>query len=133
MSPTTTVATSAATVWTARILFTIAVFFLLFDGATKLFAPPPVVEAFTRLGIPLRTATAIGLLELACLVLYVVPSTAVLGAILLAAYLGGAVAIHVRARSTTFEMIFPVLVALMLWGALYLRDPRVRQLIPFRA
>ncbi len=132
MSPTSTVVTSAATVWAARILFTIAVLFLLFDGVTKLFAPTPVVEAFTRLGIPLRTATAIGLLELACLVLYVVPSTAVLGAILLSAYLGGAVAIHVRAGSTTFEKLFPVLIAVMLWGALYLRDPAVRQLIPLR-
>src|SRR5690349_1553873 len=92
MSPASTVVTSAAAVWTARIFFAIATLFLAFDGVTKLFAPPAVVAAFTRLGIPLHVAPAIGILELACLALYFVPRTSVLGAILLAAYLGGAVA-----------------------------------------
>ena len=133
MSPVSTVLASPATVWTARIFFAIATLFLLFDGVTKLFTPPAVVAAFTRLGIPLGVATMVGVLELACLTLYVVPRTSVLGAILLAAYLGGAVAIHVRAGSTAFEMVFPVLIALLLWGALYLRDGRVRELIPLRS
>lgn len=133
MSPASTVVTSAATVWTARIFFAIATLFLLFDGVTKLFTPPAVVAAFTRLGIPLHVATAIGILELVCVALYIVPRTSVLGAILLAAYLGGAVAIHVRAGSTPFEIVFPVLIALLLWGALFLRDPRVRELIPLRS
>lgn len=133
MSPASTLITSAATAWTARICFAIAALFLLFDGATKLFSPPPVVAAFTRLGLPLRVAAPVGVLELACLALYVVPRTSVLGAILLAAYLGGAMAIHVRAASTAFEIVFPVLIALLLWGALFLRDPRVRELIPLRS
>lgn len=114
-------------------MFTIAVVFLAFDGITKLFSPRPVVEAFMRLGIPAHLAPGLGLLQLACLVLYVIPRTAVLGAILLAAFLGGAVAIHLRAESSSFERIFPVLIGLLVWGALYLRDERIRRLIPVRA
>lgn len=114
-------------------MFAVAVLFLLFDSVSKLFTPPQVVEAFARLGIPLHVAAGLGLLQLGCLILYVVPRTAVLGAILLAAFLGGAVAIHVRAGSTPFERVFPVLIGSLVWGALYLRDQRVRQLIPIRA
>jgi hypothetical protein len=114
-------------------MFAVAVLFLAFDGGSKLAEPKPVADAFARLGIPLHLAPDIGLLQLACLVLYVVPRTAILGAILLAAFLGGAVAIHVRAGSTVFEKCFPVLIGLLVWGALYLRDERVRQLIPIRA
>lgn len=113
-------------------MFAVAVLFLAFDGVSKLFSPAPVVEAFTRLGIPVQLAAVIGALQLGFLLLYLVPRTTVLGALLLTAFLGGAVAIHVRAGSPMFEKSFPVLVGLLVWGALYLRDERVRALIPIR-
>lgn len=110
-----------------------AALFLAFDTVLKLLVLAPAVQATTALGYPAATVFWIGAIELFCLVLYLVPRTSVLGAILLVGYLGGAVATHVRVGNPLLShTFFPVYVALMLWGGLYLREPRLRQLLPFR-
>ena len=92
-----------------------------------------VTETFVQLGWPVSLAKGIGILELTCLVVYIVPPTAVLGALLLTGYLGGAVATHVRIGNPLFShTLFPVYIGLLLWGALFLRDARVRALISIR-
>jgi DoxX-like family len=93
-----------------------------------------VVEAFNQLGYPVSLAPAIGILELACVVIYVIPRTAVLGAILLTGFLGGAVAIHVRVGDPLFtHTLFPIYVGVLVWGGLFLREARLRALIPLRS
>jgi hypothetical protein len=112
----------------------IVVLFLLFDTAIHVAKPVPVVEAFARLGYPISAAVGIGIAELICVVLYVIPRTAALGAVLLTGLLGGAIATHVRAGSTAFETyIFPMLMGLLIWGGLWLRDERLRELLPLRS
>lgn len=99
----------------------------------KLWKPAPVLESFARLGYPEGVATGIGILELVCLAVYVIPRTSVLGAILLTGYLGGAVATHVRIGDPLFtHVLFPTYVGLLLWVGLFLRDARLRSLIPLR-
>jgi hypothetical protein len=113
---------------------TIAVLFLLFDGVIHVMKPPPVVEGFAKLGWPVSLSVPLGVIELACLALYVFPRTSVLGTILLTGYLGGAIATNLRLELPLFTpVLFPVYVALLLWGGLYLRDERLRALIPLRA
>ncbi|MCU1335667.1 MAG: rane protein [Bryobacterales bacterium] len=116
--------------WTGRIVSGLAALFLLVDGGTKLFKPAPVVEATLRLGYPESTIVGIGIVLITCTVLYLVPRTSMLGAVLLTGYLGGAVATHVRATSGWFEMVFPVLFGVLIWGGLWLRDNRLRALLP---
>ena len=90
----------------------------------------PVVQSFTQLGYPVSLSRGIGVLELVCLIIYVIPRSSLVGAVLLTGYLGGAVATHVRVGSPLFtHVLFPVYVAALLWGGLYLRDERVRALI----
>ena len=90
---------------------------------------PPVVDSFNQLGYPVGLSRAIGIIELICLVVYLVPRSAVLGAILLTGYLGGAVATHVRVESPLLtHVLFPIYVAVLLWGGVCLRDDRVRAL-----
>ena len=121
---------SAKTIsWPGRVLSTIVVLFMIFDGVIHVWKPAPVVEAFAQLGYPIRVAVGLGILELACTALYAIPRTAVLGAVLLTAYLGGAVATQVRAEAGWFPTIFPVIVGALLWVGLALRDARVRALI----
>lgn len=116
--------------WDGRVLTAIPVLFLAFDGVTKMLAVQPVTEAMAQLGFPPSQAFGIGSLLLACLAVYLVPRTSFLGAVLLTAYLGGAVAAHVRVGNPlATHTLFPVYVALMLWGGLYLRDPRLRALV----
>ena len=125
---------SNGALWAGRILSGVVVLFMLFDGGIKLVPLDVVTESSTQLGLP-ATATsraASGILGLVCTALYVFPRTAVLGAILLTAYMGGTVATHLRAGSPVFStMLFGVYLAVMAWGGLYLRDDRVRALIPF--
>ena len=117
--------------WASRILFIVPVLFLLMDGVMKLVLIKPVVDGMPALGWPVSLARPLGILLLTSLAVYVNPRTAVLGAILLTGYLGGAVATHVRVGDPLFShILFPIYVALMLWGALYLRDERLRRLIP---
>ena len=109
----------------------IAVLFLTFDTVLKVLKLGPAVEGTIALGYPADTVLWLGLVELVCLVLYVVPTTSVLGGLLLTGYLGGAVATHVRVASPLLtHTFFPVYVALLLWGGLYLRDKRLRGLVP---
>ena len=107
--------------------------FLLFDAVIHLLKPAPVVEAFAKLHLPLSLAVDLGIVELLCLVLYVIPRTSILGAILLTGYLGGAVAIQMTTSNSLFgEILFPVYVGVLVWGGLYLRDDRLRTLFPWR-
>jgi len=116
--------------WTGRVLSGLVVLFLLFDGVMKLVKPAFVVSATTELGYPESTIVPIGILLLVGLALYVVPRTAILGAIWLTGYLGGAIATHVRVGSPLVGFtLFPVYVAALLWGGLALRDLRVRALV----
>jgi len=115
------------------ILTTLVALFLTFDTILKVLQLGPAVKATTELGYAPVTVLPIGIVELVCLVLYLVPQTSVIGAILLTGYLGGAVASQVRAGNPMFtHTLFPVYVALMLWGGLYLREPRLADLLPLR-
>jgi hypothetical protein len=126
-------AVSKNKLWTGRILSALGVLFMLFDGIIHILKITPVVEAFAQLGYPLGTARALGVIELICVALYLLPRTSVLGAVLLTGYLGGAIATQVRIGASLFSTtLFPIYVALFLWGGLYLRDERVRSLIPMR-
>jgi hypothetical protein len=123
---------SVTSQWVGRILSGLVIVFLLFDGSIKLVPLDIVIETSEQLGIPGNLARTLGVLTLVCAILYAIPQTAVLGAILLTAYLGGAVYVHLRAGSPLFtHLLFGVYLGLMAWGGLYLRDPRVRALIPF--
>jgi len=112
---------------------TLPALFLFVDAVGKLVKPAPVVEGTVQLGYPESVLLGLGIVLLACTVLYVFPRTAILGAILLTGYLGGAVATHVRVGSPLFShILFPVYLGVLIWGGLYLRDERVRALIPMR-
>ena len=112
-----------------RIISALAVLFLLFDGAIKVLQLAPAVDGAVQLGYPAHLTPGLGILLLACLAVYVLPRTSALGAILLTGYLGGAIATHVRVGSPLFSVIFPVVVGVLLWGGLSLRDARLRALL----
>ena len=115
-----------------RVISGLVVLFLTFDGVAKVLMVPAVIEASAQLGVPESVIAGIGLVLLACTALYVVPPTAVLGAILLTGYLGGATATHVRMGGPVFPVVFAVLVGVLVWGGLYLREPRLHALLPLR-
>ena len=123
---------SKTRLWAGRILIGLPALFLLVDGIMKLIKPAPVVEATVRLGYPENVILPLGIVLTACTILYLIPRTSVLGAILLTGYLGGAVATHVRVSESLFSIIFPVIFGVLIWGGLYLRDNRLRGLIPVR-
>ena len=129
-SDTQTAPVSKKMLWAGRIISALPVLLLLFSGAMKLVKPAPVVQAFAHLGYPESLALRIGILELACTVVYLIPRTSVLGAILLTGYLGGATATHVRIGDPFFV---PVGLGVLVWGGLFLRDDRLRALIPLRS
>jgi hypothetical protein len=122
--------TSKGQLWAGRVLSALSIVFLLLDAAGKFAKPVQVVDAFARLGVPILLSTSIGMLLLACTILYAIPRTAVLGAVLLTGYLGGAVAIHMRAGSTGFEIVFPVIFGVLAWGGIYLRWCGLRRIFP---
>ena len=113
-------------VWAGRVLTGLVVVFLLFDGAIKLVPIAAVIEATQRLGYPVDIARHLGLLLVTCTVLHVIPRTQVMGGLLLTAYLGGATATHVRIGDPFW---FPVVMGVILWAGLYLREPRLRALL----
>ena len=118
---------------TAYVMTTLAVLFLTFDTVIKLLRLAPAVQGTVALGYPEHAVAVIGAIELVCLVLYLVPQTAVLGAVIFTGYLGGAVATHLRIGNPLLShTLFPIYVAALLWGGLYLRDPRLRALMPLR-
>jgi len=127
---TQTATVSKKMLWTGYIISALPVLMLLFSGVMKLAKPASVVEGFIRLGYPESLALGIGIVELACTVLYVIPRSAVLGAILLTGYLGGATATHVRIGEPFFATI---VLGVLVWGGLFLRDPRLRALVPLRS
>ena len=130
--PVTSNASSATSsrIWAGRILGALPTLFLLVDGGMKLFKPPVVVQITLELGYPESAIVGIGVVLLIATILYVIPRTAVLGAILLTGYLGGAVATHVRVSGPLFNIVFPVVFGCMLWGGLWLRHNNLRRLIP---
>lgn len=116
--------------WTGRVLSGFAVLFLAFDAAMKLSRVPAAVEGTTQLGYPAHVLVPLGIIQLVCLILYLIPRTAILGAILWTGYLGGAIATHVRLDHPLFShVLFPAYVAAFLWAGLWLRDRRLRNLI----
>lgn len=124
---------SKKALWAGRVLTGLAALFLAFDASIKLIQSPEAVEGTTRLGYPAGVLPGLGFLQLACLALYLFPRTAVFGAILWTGYLGGAIATHVRVENPLFShVLFPIYVALFIWGGLWLRDERLRALIPLR-
>ena len=121
---------SPALLWTGRILSGIAIAFLLFDGSAKLMRITPVLEGAAKLGYPERTVFPMGILLLAGVILYLIPQTSVLGAVYLAAFLGGAVASQYRVGNPlASHVLFPVYVSALLWGGLALRDPKLLALL----
>jgi hypothetical protein len=123
---------SKATLWIGRGMSILVVLFFLLDGVMKLFKPAPVIEATEKLGYQQSVIIPLGIVLIACTVLYMIPQSAVLGAILLTGYLGGAVASHLRAGDDWFPILFPVVFGVLVWGGLYLRDPRIRAIVPMR-
>jgi hypothetical protein len=121
---------TTTSIWTGRIVSGIGVLFLTFDSVIKLMLIQPAVEGTAQLGYPTSVVFPLGLLEAVLLVLYLIPRTSALGAILWTGYLGGAIATHVRLMNPLFtHILFPIYVAALLWGGLWLRDARVRALL----
>jgi hypothetical protein len=128
-----TIHVSKGTKWAGYVVSGLPVLFLLLDGVMKLFKPAFVVEATTRLGYQENVIVPIGVVLVICTVLYLIPQTSVLGAILLTGYLGGAVATHVRFNEGAFPIVFPVIIGALVWAGLCMRDARLRTLLPFRS
>lgn len=128
-----TVPVSKSMRWTGFVLSGLPALFLLVDAVMKLIKPAPVVEATVQLGYPESVILPLGIVLLACTILYLIPRTSGLGAILLTGYLGGAVATHVRVNGGAFPILFPVILGVLIWGGLYLRDIRLRALVPLRS
>lgn len=120
-------------IWIGRVLSGLAVLFLVFDGVMKFFMdklPPEALEAGAALQWPIDKMPLVGTILLLCVLIYVIPRTAVLGAVLLTGYLGGAVASHIRVSNPMFtHTLFPIYIAVFIWLGLYLRDARVKAVI----
>lgn len=130
---TQTAPTSKNMLLTGRILSALPALFLLLDAVGKLFKPQPVVTGTLELGYGESVILPLGVVLLVSTILYLVPQTAMFGAILLTGYLGGAVATHVRVGNPLFtHTLFPVYLGVLLWAGLYLRDARLRALLPLR-
>lgn len=115
-------------VWVGRVLSALMVLFMLVDGGIKVLKLAPAVEGTVRLGYPASLVQPIGIIALLCVILYAIPRTAILGAILLTGYLGGATATQVRLQDPWF--LFPVVIGMLIWAGIYFRDDRLRTLIP---
>jgi hypothetical protein len=127
---------SKGALWAGRIMSTLVILFLAFDIVIKFVkpVPPPVMEALAHVGWSVNLVPVLGILLLVSTALYIIPITSVLGAILLTGYLGGAIATHLRVADPLFShVLFPTYLGVLLWGGLYLRDDRLRALIPLRA
>ncbi len=123
---------TSGVVWTGRVLTGLSALFLVFDAVGKIMLPKQVLDASSRLGFPLSLIPGVGILLLLITIVYVIPRTAVLGAVLITGFLGGAMAIQMRAGSPTFELLFPLIFALVVWGGVYLRECRLHRILPLR-
>lgn len=123
---------SNARLWAGRIVGGLPALLLILDAVMKLVKPEPVVKATVELGFPEAAIVPLGIVLLISTLLYLFPRTNVLGAILLTGYLGGAVATHVHVGHGAFEILFPVIFGVFLWGGLWIRDDRIRDILPFR-
>lgn len=122
---------SAGRFWAGWIMTGLVAVFMLFDAGGKFVKPAPVVEAFTRIEWPIELSSTLGAILLVCTVIYLVPQSAVLGAILLTGYLGGAVATNLRLQNPLFtHTLFPVYLGVLIWVGLWLREPRVGSVFP---
>ena len=124
--------TAKPMLWVGRVISALAILFLIFDCVVKVMQMPQAVEPTVKFGYAASLVPVLGILELACLVLYVIPQTSVLGAILMTGYLGGAVATQVRVGAEPFSLIFPFIIGALIWGGLFLRDSQLRALVPLR-
>jgi len=135
LADTQTAPVSKKSLWAGRAMSALVILFLTVDAVIKFVkpAPAPVLETFARLGWSLSLSPVLGTILLVSTALYVIPNTSALGAILLTGYLGGAVATHFRVGDPLFShVLFPTYLGVLLWGGLYLREPRLRALIPLR-
>ncbi len=130
-SATQTAPVSKKKLWAGRIISALPVLLLLLSGVMKLMKPAPVVQGFAQFGYPESLILKIGILEIFCTLVYMIPRTSVLGAILMTGYLGGATATNVRVGDPS--SFIAVLVGVLVWAGLYLRDDRLRALIPLRS
>jgi hypothetical protein len=121
---------SKSALWTGRVISTLPVLFVLMGSVMKLMRLPAVHEGFARVGLPDKLIVPVGIIELICVITYLIPSTAVLGAILMTGLLGGAILTSVRVADPTYPL--PALLGVLAWGGLFLRDVRLRALIPLR-
>jgi DoxX-like family len=123
-------AVSKKTLWTGRVMSAVPVLLTLLGAMMKVARVAPAVEGMTRAGLAERLIVPIGILEIVCVVVYLIPRSSVLGAILLTGLLGGATVTNLRIGDPTWPI--PVILGMMSWGGLYLRDVRLRSLIPLR-
>jgi hypothetical protein len=123
---------SKAAIWTGRILRAGIALFLISDGIMKVLKNPHILAASADLGFSANAIAGIGFLLLACTLVYIIPRTAILGAVLLTGYLGGAVASEIRVAHPAAECLFPVAFGVLLWAGVILCDAALRQLIPVR-
>lgn len=128
-----TVSVSKGGLWTGRVISSLVVLFMLFDCITKIIKIPQVIEASARIGINAHELFWIGVTLLICVILYVIPKTSVFGAILLAGYLGGAVCANVLTHQPAFNSCFAIAFGVLTWLGLYLREPRLQTLVPFKS
>ena len=123
-------AVSKTMLWTGRVMSALPVLLILLGSVMKLMKHPSVLEGFARTGLPERLILPVGMIELVCVLVYLIPRTSVLGAILMTGLLGGATITTLRVGDPTYPM--PVILGMLAWGGLYLRDVRLRALIPLR-
>ncbi len=123
---------SRTTLWAGRILTALVVLFLLVDGAMKVLKAAPVMEACAQLQVPERVIPGLGVVLIVAALIFAIPRTSALGAILLTGYFGGATWAHVRMGGPVLPMVFPSLFSLLIWGGLFLREPRLRALLSMR-
>jgi hypothetical protein len=129
-SDTQTTPVSKKSLWAGRIISALVGLLLVFSGVMKLLKPAPILQGFAHFGYPESLILGIGILEIACAIVYLIPRTSVLGAILVTGYLGGATATNVRVADPSFYVT--VILGVLAWAGLYLREDRLRALIPLR-
>lgn len=125
--------TSKAWLWTGRIVSALPALALIFSAVVKFLGPEGVLKEFGRLGYQPYHAFPLGIVEIGCTIIYLIPQTSVLGAILLTGYLGGATATHVRIGDSSVQVISPIIMGVLIWLGLFLREPRLRAILPWRS